>query len=127
MATCLASSAFGPAIAAACEGGGGEKEFPISMSITPSPWKYTKAENKEFVIKDESALTHFEIENVVVENKGGSAAKIKPKRECVTGKKLFPGESCKEHVEYTAPFETGARGTLVVETLFGNGEDELSS
>lgn len=109
-----------PGVAIACSGG--EGEFPSSITISPSPYKYPAAENKEFVIKNTSLIFPFEIENVRSSN-----AKFKPRRECVTGHELLAGEKCKEHVEFVAPFEKGQTAVLTVETFGGDETDNLSS
>lgn len=128
MALCLLTTSLAPNIAIACEGGGEEKEsggeFPTSMTISPKPYKFTKVEKREFIIEDTSLFTFFEIENIT-----STDAKFKPLRECV-GKTLFAfnfPESCKEHVEVAAPFETGKSAVLEVWTFGGDETDNLSS
>jgi hypothetical protein len=125
---------FTTATACGCGGGGGGEEgsgeteageeFPTSMSISPSPYKFLKVESQAFTITDTSLFTFFEIENITSTN-----SKFKPSRACV-GHTLFAflgPKSCVEHVEFVTPFEAGKSAVLEVSTLGGNEIDNLSS
>jgi hypothetical protein len=121
MSILLVMAASLPAIAAACEGGGGEEHNFDTIVLSPSPVVFTKAGREKVTIKNGNVAFWFEIKDVYT-----SGLPFKALGDCI-GIILTAGNSCLEEVEYSGTFKKGEKGSVKVETFLDLEKDELKS